>query len=182
MNSTENAISVIQTLDRIKQLIENEQGDPGRLRYIYEFIRKGKSLYRSDRQYLEKKINAEIIFGHPGFSLLSGNINPNFGLSVNTQGDTSSLYGGILWEWETQSGVFFDLGLGAAVHNGELETDDEDKKSLGSRVLFRIPIELGYSITTHHRISILFVHMSNANLADPNQGLDELGVRYGYRF
>ena len=65
MNSTENTISVVQTLDRIKQLIENEQGDPGRLRYIYEFIQKGKSLYRSDRQYLEKKIHAEIVFEKP---------------------------------------------------------------------------------------------------------------------
>jgi hypothetical protein len=127
-------------------------------------------------------LNAEIIFGRPGFSLLSGSIKPNLGLSVNTQGDTSSLYGGILWEWETKSGIFFDLGLGAAVHNGKLETNNEDKKSLGSRVLFRIPIELGYSITAHHRISILFVHMSNGYLADPNQGLDELGLRYGYRF
>ena len=65
MNSTEDAISVIQTLDRIKQLIENEQGDPGRLRYIYEFIQKGKALYRSDRQYLEKKISAHIVFEKP---------------------------------------------------------------------------------------------------------------------
>ena len=127
-------------------------------------------------------LNAEIILGRPGFSLLSGNIRPNFGLSVNTQGDTSSLYGGILWEWETKSGVFFDLGLGAAVHNGKLDTNNDNKKSLGSRVLFRIPVELGYSITARHRISILFVHVSNGYLADPNQGLDELGLRYGYRF
>ena len=65
MNSTENTISVIQTLDRIKQLIENEQGDPGRLRYIYEFIQRGKPLYRSDRQYLEKKISAQVVFEKP---------------------------------------------------------------------------------------------------------------------
>lgn len=127
-------------------------------------------------------LNAEIVFGRPNFSLLSGKMNPNFGLSVNTQGDTSSIYGGILWEWQAKSGVFFDLGLGAAVHNGKLDTENEDKKSLGSRVLFRIPIELGYAITDHHQISILFVHMSNGYLANPNQGLDELGLRYGYRF
>lgn len=65
MSKKDNTISVIQTLDRIKQLIENEQGDPGRLRYIYEFIQKGRSLYRSDRLYLEKKINAEIVFEKP---------------------------------------------------------------------------------------------------------------------
>ena len=127
-------------------------------------------------------LNGEIILGRPGFSLLSAMVNPNLGLSVNTQGDTSSIYGGILCEWKAKSGIFFDLGLGAAVHNGKLDTNDADKKSLGSRVLFRIPIELGYSITDHHQISVLFVHMSNGYLAEPNQGLDELGLRYGYRF
>ena len=65
MSQKDNAISVIQTLDRIKQLIENEQGDPGRLRYIYEFIQKGRPLYKSDRLYLEKKISAEVIFEKP---------------------------------------------------------------------------------------------------------------------
>ncbi|UCE82011.1 MAG: acyloxyacyl hydrolase [Deltaproteobacteria bacterium] len=127
-------------------------------------------------------INGEIIFGRPSFSLLSGSVRPNFGASINTEGDTSKIYGGILWEVETKSGIFFDLGVGIAVHNGELDTDDEDQKSLGSSVLFRIPIEIGYSITEHHRISILFDHISNAHLADPNEGLDTLGLRYGYRF
>jgi hypothetical protein len=127
-------------------------------------------------------LNGEIIFSRPSFSLLSGNVRPNLGASINTEGDTSKIYGGILWQSETKSGIFFDLGVGIAVHNGELDTDDDDKKSLGSSVLFRIPIEIGYSITAQHRISILFDHISNANLADPNEGLDTLGLRYGYRF
>ncbi len=127
-------------------------------------------------------LNTEIIFSRPSFSLLSGNVRPNLGLSINTQGDTSKLYGGILWGLETKSGIFFDLGVGIAVHNGELDTNQEDKKSLGSRVLLRIPIEIGYSITDHYEISILFEHISNAYLADPNEGLDTLGLRFGYRF
>lgn len=126
--------------------------------------------------------NAEIIFSRPSFSFLKGTIAPNFGLSVNSRGDTSKLYGGFLWELETKSGLFLDLGLGAAVHNGDLETSDEDKKQLGSRILFRIAIEIGYSLSEHHRISILFDHVSNANLANPNEGMDTLGLRYGYRF
>ena len=127
-------------------------------------------------------LNSEIIFSRPSFSLMSGNLRPNLGLSINTQGDTSKLYGGILWELETKSGIFFNLGVGVAVHNGELDTNQEDKKSLGSRVLLRIPIEIGYSIAKHHQISILFDHISNAFLVDPNEGLDTLGLRYGYRF
>jgi lipid A 3-O-deacylase len=49
-------------------------------------------------------------------------------------------------------------------------------------VLFRIPIEVGYSITAHHRLMLGFDHVSNAGLASENEGLDTLGVRYGYRF
>jgi len=127
-------------------------------------------------------LNIEIIFNSPSFSLMSGNVRPNLGLSINTQGDTSKLYGGILWELETKSGIFLDLGIGVAVHDGKLDTNQEDKKSLGSRVLFRFPIEIGYSIAKHHQISILFDHISNAFLVHPNEGLDTLGLRYGYRF
>jgi hypothetical protein len=29
---------------------------------------------------------------------------------------------------------------------------------------------------------VTFDHISNAELASPNEGLDTLGVRYGYRF
>ena len=127
-------------------------------------------------------LNIEIIFNSPSFSLMSGNVRPNLGLSINTQGDTSKLYGGILWELETKSGIFLDLGVGVAVHDGKLDTNQEDKKSLGSRVLFRFPIEIGCSIAKHHQISILFDHISNAFLVHPNEGLDTLGLRYGYRF
>jgi hypothetical protein len=127
-------------------------------------------------------INGEIVFCRSGIPVLAGTLRPNLGLSVNSQGDTSKLYGGVLWEIKTQSGVFVAAGLGAAAHNGELDTDDEDKKSLGSRVLFRIPIEFGYQLDAHHSLSILFDHVSNAGLASPNEGLDTIGIRYGYVF
>ena len=127
-------------------------------------------------------VNAEIVFKKPRLSLWSGSILPNLGVTLNNQGDTNTLYGGFIWEFVSKAGVFFNSGLGLAVHSGELETDDDQKKSLGSRILFRIPIEIGATLGTRHRISILFAHTSNAYLADPNQGLDVLGVRYGIQF
>ena len=75
---------------------------------------------------------------------------------------------------ETKSGIFVDLGVGVAVHNGKLDTNQEDKKSLGSRVLFRFPIEIGYSIAKHHQISILFDHISNAFLVHQMKGWTRL--------
>ena len=127
-------------------------------------------------------INGEIVFCRSGISVLAGTLRPNLGLSVNSQGDTSKFYGGVLWEINSKQGFFLATGLGAALHNGELDTDDANKKSLGSRVLFRIPIEVGYQITARHSFSIMFDHVSNAYLASPNEGLDTIGIRYGYSF
>jgi hypothetical protein len=127
-------------------------------------------------------INGEIVFCRTGISVLAGALRPNLGLSVNSQGDTSKFYGGVLWEINTKHGLFFAAGLGAAVHNGKLDTDNKDKKSLGTRVLFRIPFELGYQFTARHSLSLLFDHVSNAGLASSNEGLDTVGIRYGYSF
>ena len=126
--------------------------------------------------------NTEVIFAHPSLAILKGDIRPNIGVSINSQGDTSKLYAGFLWEIEGRTGLFFDTGLGLALHNGELNSDKSDRKQLGSRVLFRIPIEFGYSFNDHHRIVVTFDHVSNAYLASPNEGLDTLGLRYCYRF
>ena len=126
--------------------------------------------------------NAEFIFRWPNYSLLAGIVRSNLGITLNNQGDTSKIYSGFLWEYIWQSGLFLDLGLGLAVHDGELETSDDDKKELGSRVLFRIPIEIGLLFAEHHGLSIMFDHVSNAYLAEPNEGLDTIGIRYIYRF
>jgi hypothetical protein len=104
------------------------------------------------------------------------------GASLNTRGDTSKIYGGFLLQWEPDSAFFFSTGLDLALHDGRLDTDSADRKSLGSRVLFRIPIEIGYALNRRHRIILAFDHISNAYLASPNEGMDTLGLVYGYRF
>ena len=48
--------------DLIKQLIAENKGDIPSLQYIYEFLDKGRHLYASDQNYLEKKINAIIVY------------------------------------------------------------------------------------------------------------------------
>jgi lipid A 3-O-deacylase len=126
-------------------------------------------------------INAELLFGS-GWAVLGGTIRPAVGATVNTEGFTSKAYVDARWEIEMPNGIFFGLGLGAAVHNGLLDPTDPDRKALGSRVLFHIPIELGLRLDTRNSISIYFEHMSNGFLADSNEGLDSIGVRYGYRF
>lgn len=127
-------------------------------------------------------VNGELIFS-PAAQVLHGSLRPNLGFSLSTSGDTSKIYGGGVWEYRWPAGWFVDLGLGLAVHNGETEAEDaEDRNQLGSPVLFRLSFELGFTVRQRHQISIMFDHISNAYLAAPNEGLDTLGLRYGYRF
>ena len=79
---------------------------------------------------------------------------------------------------------FLGLGLGVAVHNGSDEslTIEPDRKLLGRRVLFHDVIEIGYRFDQHNSLSLFFEHISNASTAHKNQGLDTLGLRYGFRF
>ena len=101
---------------------------------------------------------------------------------MSTAGDTSKLYSGIRWQYDHTSGLFFSVGFGGAVHNGDLHLQHNDRKALGSRILFHIPIEIGYRVGVRSSLSVYFDHVSNANFADPNEGMDSLGGRYGYRF
>jgi hypothetical protein len=126
--------------------------------------------------------NGELIFS-PSLELLSGILRPNLGFSLNSEGNTSMIYGGALWEYRWPRGYFFDLGFGLAAHNGETDEGNVDTMNqLGSTVLFRTVIEAGFTIADRHVISLMFDHISNAYLADPNEGLDTLGLRYGFRF
>ena len=64
--------------------------------------------------------NTELIFIWPNYSIAGGVVRSNLGVSLNNQGDTSKIYSGFLWEYIWQSGLFLNLGVGLAVHDGEL--------------------------------------------------------------
>lgn len=126
-------------------------------------------------------INVEAVLS-PSMPALWGVVRPALGASINTGGDTSHLYLDARWQRECPSGLFFSIGLGAAVHDGKLGPTEPDRKALGSRVLFHIPAEIGLRLDPHNSVSLYFEHTSNAYLAEFNEGMDRFGVRYGYRF
>jgi lipid A 3-O-deacylase len=128
-------------------------------------------------------INIEAQFA-AAWALPWGAIRPVIGGSINTRGDTSDGYIDARWQGDYPSGLFFGIGLGAAVHDGEIggPGSDPDKKWLGSRVLFHIPMEVGYHLDEHNDVSVYFEHMSNAYTEKYNEGMDRIGLRYGYRF
>lgn len=132
-------------------------------------------------------LNLELRFASPEFLSAIWSPRPHLGVTGSLAGDTSQLYFGLTWSfmlWRTggNDGLFLDVSLGGSAHNGKLEPNRTDRKALGSRVLFRESLELGYRFGDVHSVSVFLDHASNANLASHNEGIDSLGVRYGLKF
>jgi lipid A 3-O-deacylase len=124
--------------------------------------------------------NFEVLF-LPLARTFGGYLRPAIGTTLNFDGNTSKAYTDLRWEIEAPSGVFFALGMGAAIHNGELGSDDPDRKALGSRVLFHPSAELGYRFDGVHSVSIFADHISNGFTRRDNDGMDTIGIRFGRR-
>jgi len=125
--------------------------------------------------------NLEAILA-PSLKLFGGALRPALGASVNDSGNTSKIYCDARWQYDFKIRLFMILGVGAALHNGATDTNAINMKALGSHLLFHIPLEFGYYFSPNYAISVYFDHISNAYLNDYNEGLDTLGVRFGYRF
>ncbi len=139
------------------------------------------SLWSGSRREGGIDFNAEAILNHD-LEFWGGTLSPAIGVSVNSQGDTSKAYLDARWEKAFAQDFFFALGIGAAVHNGNTKLTNVNRKALGSKALFHFPFELGYRIDENYSVSVFFDHVSNAWLASPNEGMDTLGIRFGYRF
>jgi hypothetical protein len=126
-------------------------------------------------------LNLEVQFA-PIARFWGGALHPVVGATINFEGYTSKAYASFRWYYEFSNKTYFGLGLGIAVHDGETFTADPDRKQLGRRWLFHDSFEWGYRFDQHNSISIYYEHISNASTAAKNQGLDTIGLRYGYRF
>jgi lipid A 3-O-deacylase len=127
-------------------------------------------------------VNAEVLFASPGWLSFIGSPHPNLGATINSAGGTSYGYFGLAWTPTLWGPIFAGLGLGGAVHDGELNTSDVRRKELGSRILFHEELELGYRVADPSSLSVFLDHISNADLARHNQGLTNLGMRLGMTF
>jgi hypothetical protein len=125
--------------------------------------------------------NLEILF-RPLVQWQGGMIRPAIGAEVNLRGDTSKAYADLRWQFDVTRALYFALGFGAAIHDGTIAPTDPNRKALGARVLFHPSAEIGINLDPHDNVSVFFDHMSNGDTANYNEGMDELGVRYGYRF
>lgn len=134
-------------------------------------------------------VNGEVQFTSPSLLHIIWAPRPTLGTDINTRGKTSDLYGGLTWTilkfqdvFRASDAIYFDGSLGGAVHDGHLHGGGSTDKQLGSRVLFRESIEIGYQFVPRQSISVFADHISDAGLTSQNQGISNLGVRYGYGF
>ena len=67
---------------------------------------------------------------------------------------------------------FFTPSFGAGIYN------DGSGKKLGNDLQFRTSFEISYELKNKNRIGVSFSHISNANLADKNPGVEILSFSY----
>jgi lipid A 3-O-deacylase len=133
--------------------------------------------------------NVEILFVSPDFLKVLWSPRPHIGASFNTSSsNTDQVYGGLTWEWIPIDWLFLDFSLGLSGHNGRLNNDGVEadagrRREFGCRVLARESIELGFILGDRHSLSAVWDHISHAGFCDDeNEGMDNAGIRYGYRF
>lgn len=127
-------------------------------------------------------INLEVLFHSPSWLQWMAKPRVNVGANINTSDGTSSLYSGLVWNFDITDAFFIEGGFGGAIHNGETNRETASKLNLGCRVLFHENGSLGFRLNEHSSVMLTVDHISNATLCDSNPGLTNVGVRYGYTF
>lgn len=126
--------------------------------------------------------NAEILFSDWGWLGDDWELRPHIGATWNTEGGTDQAYVGLTAGRDILGPIFLELSFGGAIHDGELDTTDPERRSLGCHVLFRGAAAIGVHLGDNLSLMAHADHISNANLCDRNEGLETAGVRLGWRF
>jgi len=130
-------------------------------------------------------LNVEFLFASPAWLKQLWSPHLHLGVYLHTDNDTNQIYSGLTWEKVIIHRIFLDFAFGLTLHDGDLHCSHHychDDKDLGSAVLFREALELGWHITPRYSFSLIVSHMSNAGLSKDNDGMDHVGIRYGFSF
>ncbi|MBN8606323.1 MAG: acyloxyacyl hydrolase [Caulobacterales bacterium] len=140
-------------------------------------------------------VEFQVSFDSPSFLNWAGSPQPYVMASVNTQGATSFGGFGLEWRWDFADGWALEPGVGYVVHDGEVDNPyangspeaaafAEEHVLLGSEDLFRTSLALTRDFEGPWEAQILFQHLSHGQILGNgrNQGMDQVGVRFGYQF
>ena len=112
---------------------------------------------------LEKRLERSFLVFQPFVGLMSTGDKAFYG------------YGGISLDW-----VYGDFIITPSFAAGLYA--DGDGKDLGHAVEFRSALELSYEFKNHHRLGLMFYHLSNASLSNNNPGTEVLSLGYSIPF
>lgn len=116
----------------------------------------------------------------------------NATLALNSRGTTN--FGGVGLVWDrrlsgrlygsVQFGVDYTDGVTDVTHGPTGDIESHHRLLLGTRTLFREAAGLNWRLSDHWLLGGEFVHLSNGGLDGHhhNQGVNDLGLRLGYRF
>ncbi len=140
-------------------------------------------------------VEFQVSFDSPGFLGWAGAPQPYLMGSLNAAGDTSFAGVGLEWRWDFADGWALEPGIGYVVHDGALANPfangspeaaayAEENVLLGSRDLFRTSIGLTRDFAGPWEAQLFFEHLSHGQILGEgrNQGMDQLGLRLGYKF
>ena len=145
--------------------------------------------FGKNREGFGPDYNFELMFNSPKILKKIWSPKPVVGLTQTSTGGSSLYYGGITWDANITKNWFVAGTTGIAYTNGltklpkgQVPTGDK-KIQFGSKWLHRGAIELGWNFYGNDTISLMFSHVSHGSMLDnKNHGMDEFGIRYGYRF
>ena len=124
----------------------------------------------------------EFLFNSPDFLKYIFSPRPHLGASIHSKGDTNQGYLGLTWTADIYESFFVELAFGGVVHDGDTDIEGEDRNDLGCSLLFRGALTAGVLIGGRHSLSLSYNHISNGGFCVDNDGQDNLGLLYGYRF
>lgn len=105
------------------------------------------------------------------------------GVTANTDGKTSQVYGGLTWTWNVTPSVFLEAGFGAAAHNGKTGAlPVPGFNAMGCGWGFHEQGTIGYRLTDAWSVMATVEHTSNSGICNQNRGVTNVGMRVGYSF
>ncbi len=129
-------------------------------------------------------INGEVLAPSPAFLAVLGSPRPYIGTDIAISDDPIDVfYAGLNWEAYLTDRFYLGLSLGGSVNTDQKKRNDEGElRDLGSPVLFHLQASAGLDFTRDIGMQVYLNHISNANLASSNDGLESTGARLIYRF
>ncbi len=110
---------------------------------------------------------------------------PDFGVTVNLDGQDSMAHLGLTWQLPIFETPFYLEGtFGGAIHNGYLTNspDTSRRANFGCRVNFYERFGVGANLSESMTATLTYEHTSNNGWCDANQGLSNFGLRLGWKF